>query len=110
MKKYIRYVPFIYATAIASFGLIQLVTQNFLTGLLPFSPTLPFRLLWIYLSSALLLLAAAGIFFSIKAQKAAATAGALFFFFFLVLHVPKLLSNLHDGGEWAAAAEALSLG
>jgi len=34
----------------------------------------------------------------------------VFFFFFLVLHVPKLLSNLHDGGEWAAAAEALSLG
>ena len=110
MKKYIGYGPFIYATAIASFGLIQLVTQNFMTGLLPFSPTLPFRLLWVYLSSTLLLLAAAGIFFSIKPQKAAATAGALFFFFFLVLHVPKVLSNVHDGGEWAAAAEALSLG
>lgn len=110
MKKFIGYGPFIYATAIASFGLIQLVIQNFLTGLLPVPDGLPLRILWVYLSSVIWLIAAIGIFFRIKQQQSAVVAGTLFFLFALALHLPRVLFNLHNGGDWTGFAETLALG
>jgi hypothetical protein len=110
MKKLTVTGPYLYATAIAAFGVIQLVTQNFLTGMLPVPAGLPGRLLWVDLSSFLWLMAAAGIFLWVRPPWAAGLAGVVFFAFFFILHLPKLLGNIYDPNEWTAAFETIMLG
>jgi hypothetical protein len=110
MKKKIEGGPYLYAAALLSFGIIQLVTQNFLGGLFPLSPSLPLHLLWVYVTSGIFILAAMGIFLGIKQQLAAAAAGTFFFGFFLFYHLPKLLSDIHNPVQWTATFEVLALG
>jgi hypothetical protein len=62
------------------------------------------------LTSGIFIVAAAGIFFKIRQQLAAALAGTFFFLLFLFLHLPRLLSHLHDPIQWTVASEVLALG
>jgi hypothetical protein len=110
MKKLTGLGPVFFAVAIAGFGLTQLVTQNFLTGLFPVSPTLPLRAFLVNLSGIVFLIAAAGILFLGRKWLAAALAGALFFAFFLFLHLPKLLGDIYNPVEWTPPFETLLLG
>jgi hypothetical protein len=110
MNKFLKLGPYLYATAIGAFGVIQLVTHNFLTGLLPVAATLPLRWLWMDLSSAVMLLAAAGILFKIRPQLAAVAAGVLFTLFFFALQVPDLLMDVHQPNHWSAMFENVMLG
>ena len=110
MKKLMETGPYLYAAALAGFGIIQLVTQNFLTGLLPVPESLPLkRPLWIYLTSGIFLMVAGAIFFNARQQLAALTAGGLFLFFFLFLDIPKLISDIYNAGQWAATFETVML-
>jgi hypothetical protein len=109
MKKLIGSGPYLYAAAMAVFGIIQLITQNFLAGLLPVPASMPLRWFWMILSSAIFLLVAAGIFFKIRPQIAAVIAGLLFTLFLLVLDLPVLLGHLYSGGNWAATFEDVML-
>lgn len=110
MKKLTELGPVFYAVAIAGFGLTQLVTGDFLTGLFPVSAALPLRGLWLILSSIVFLIAAIGILFLGRKYLAAALAGALFFVFFLFLHLPKLLGDFYNPVEWTPPFEDLMLG
>ncbi len=110
MKKFTGAGAYLYATAVAALGVIQLVVQNFLTGMLPVPSTLPLRLFWVDLSSMVFLVAAAGIFFRVRRQLAAVLAGVAFFVFFLFLHLPKLLGDIYNPNEWTAAFETVMLG
>jgi hypothetical protein len=110
MKKITEAGPYLYAVAIAAFAVIQLVTQNFLTGMLPVPATLPLRLFWVDLSSAIWLVAAVGISIPRWRQISAVVAGGLFFVFFLCLGLPKLLGDLYNPNEWTPAFEAMMLG
>jgi hypothetical protein len=110
MKKLTDLGPVFYAIAIAGFGVTQLVTRNFLTGLLPVPGTVPLRTIWMIVSSLLLLLAAVGILFLGRKWLAAALAGATFFVFFLVLHLPMLLGDLYNPVLWTPPFETLMLG
>ncbi len=110
MKKFTGVGPYLYAAAIAAFGVTQVVTQNFLTGMLPVPLTLPLRLFWVDLSSAIFIVAAAGIFFRVQQHLAAVLAGVLFFIFFFFLHLPKLFSDVYNPNEWTAAFETVMLG
>ena len=80
-NRFLRIGPYLYAAAIGAFGVIQLVTHNFLTGLLPVAATLPLRWFWMDLSSAVLLLASAGILFKIRPQVAAVVRGIVVYAF-----------------------------
>lgn len=102
--------PYLYAAALLSFGIIQLVTQKFLGGLFPPAPSLPLYGLWVLLTSGIFIAAAAGIFLKIKQQLAAAMAGTFFFLLFLFLHLPRLLVRIHDPIRWTVAFEVLALG
>ena len=110
MKKITGVGPYLYAAAIAAFGVTQLVMQNFLTGMLPVPSTLPLRPFWVDLSSAIFIVAAAGIFFRVRQHLAAVLAGVLFFVFFFFLHLPKLLGDIYNPNEWTAAFETMMLG
>jgi len=109
-NKFLKAGPYLYAAAIGAFGVIQLVTHNFLTGLLPVVATLPLRWLWMDLSSAVMLLAAAGIFFRIRPQLAAVAAGLLFTLFFFALQLPDLIMDIHQPNNWTAMFENVMLG
>ena len=109
MKKLTAFGPIFYAVAVAAFGVIQLVTQNFLTGLFPVPAGLPLRALWLILSSLVFLLSAVGMLFLGRKYLAAAMAGACFFVFFLFLHLPKLLGDLYNPVVWTPPFEALML-
>jgi len=110
MKKLTELGPVFYAIAAAGFGVNQLVTQNFLTGLFPVPAGIPLRLLLMILSSVIFLLSAVGILFLGRKYLAAALAGASFFVFFLFLHLPKLLGDLSNPVVWTPPFEALMLG
>lgn len=110
MKKLTDAGPYFYAIAVAAFGVIQLVTQNFLTGLFPVPAGLPWRVFWVDLCSVLFLLAGAGLAFRVRPYLAAALAGYIFFLFFFSVHLPKMLTDIYNPNAWSPAFEALMLG
>ncbi|HLZ89327.1 MAG TPA: hypothetical protein VKQ52_18865 [Puia sp.] len=110
MKKLTEMGPLFYAIAVAGFGVNQLVTQNFLTGLLPVPASLPLRAFWMVLSSVVFLIAAVGMVFLGRKYLAAALAGTQFFLFFLLLHLPKLLGDIYNPVVWTPPFETLMLG
>ncbi|HXB07015.1 MAG TPA: hypothetical protein VNW04_07865 [Puia sp.] len=110
MKKLTEWGPVFYGIAVAGFGVNQLVTLNFLTGLFPVPAGLPLRMFWLILSSFVFLVSAVGILFLGRKYLAAAMAGAAFFIFFLFLHLPLLLGDLYNPVLWTPPFEALMLG
>jgi hypothetical protein len=110
MKKLTDAGPYFYAIAVAAFGVIQLVAQNFLEGFFPVPDGLPWRVLWVDLCSILFLLAGAGLAFRVRPYLAAALAGYLFFLFFFSVHLPKMLTDIYNPNAWSPAFEALMLG
>ncbi|HEV2479644.1 MAG TPA: hypothetical protein VGS79_08260 [Puia sp.] len=110
MKKLTDAGPYFYAVAVAAFGVIQLVTQNFLTGLFPVPAGLPLRAFWVDLCSILFLLAGAGLALRVRPYLAAALAGYVFFLFFFSVHLPKMLTDIYNPNAWSPAFEALMLG
>jgi hypothetical protein len=110
MKKLTELGPVFYAVGVAGFGVTQLLTKNFLTGLFPVPGEVPLRGLLMILSSAIFLLVALGMLFLGRKWLAAALAGASFYVFFLVLHLPMLLGDLNNPLFWTPPFEALMLG
>src|SRR6202012_2889743 len=109
MRKFTGMAPYLYGAAIAAFGVIQLVTQNFLSALLPVPPMLPLRGILMVLSSAVFILAGLCIFFGIRRQLALVAAGILLAVFLLALQLPLLLIDPHNGGNWAVTFEGVML-
>lgn len=110
MKKLTELGPVFYAIGVAGFGVNQLVTQNFLTGLFPVPGGVPLRTFLMIVSSVVFLLLAVGMLFLGRKWLAAALTGATFFVFFLVLHLPMLLGDLKNPTVWTPPFEALMLG
>lgn len=104
-----RVAPYFYGAAIAAFGVIQMVTQDFLSSLLQVPPALPLRWLWMILSSAVFILAGLCIVFGIRRQLALVGVGTLLAIFLLGLQLPALLTNIHNANDWAVAFEGVML-
>jgi uncharacterized membrane protein YphA (DoxX/SURF4 family) len=101
--------PYFYGAAIAAFGVIQLVSHNFLSSLLQVPPTMPLRWIWMGLSSIIFILSGLCIVFGIRRQLALVAAGMLLAIFLLGLQLPALLMNLHNAGDWAVTFEGVML-
>jgi len=99
-----------YAIAVAAFGVIQLASQNFLTGLFPVPAGLPWRAFWVDVSSIAFLLSGAGLALRVRPYLAAALAGYIFFLFFFSVHLPRMLTDIYNPNAWSPAFEALMLG
>jgi uncharacterized membrane protein YphA (DoxX/SURF4 family) len=109
MRKFTRVAPNFYGAAMAAFGVIQLVTQNFLSSLLQVPSTLPLRWILMILSSAIFILAGLCIVFGIRRQLALVAAGTLLAIFLLGLQLPALLMNIHNANDWAVTFEGVML-
>lgn len=100
---------YFYAVAVASFGVIMLIVQNFLTGLLPVPAGVPLHgVLWL-LTSAVFILAAAAVVLGFRRQLALVAIGVVFLLFLFGLHLPALFANIYNGGNWAATFEVIML-
>ena len=104
-----RGAPYFYGAAMAAFGVIQLVTQNFLSSLLQVPPTSPLRWISMLLSSAIFILTGLSIVFNIRRQLALVAVGTLLAIFLLALQLPALLMNLHNANDWAVTFEGVML-
>jgi uncharacterized membrane protein len=109
MNKFMRAAPYFYGVALTAFGVIQLVTQNFLSSLLQVPPALPLRWILMLLSSVVFILAGLCIVFGIRRQLALVAAGTLLGIFLLALQLPALLMNLHNANDWAVTFEGVML-
>jgi uncharacterized membrane protein len=108
MKRLITAGSTILGLSLIGFGVVQLVTQNFLTSLLPFT-TLPAKLLWVNVTAIMFLLCGVFLMLRKSAARAATVTALLFTLFFLYPHLPRLLSNIYDPRVWTVAFETLAI-
>ena len=99
---------YLFALAIIGIGLVHFVTGNFPSSLLPV-PAMTGRLLLVYLIGFVFCAGGISLFFERVALTGAIIIGTTFLILFLFPHLPKLLSNVTDPGEWTVAAETLAL-
>lgn len=98
----------LYAAALISLGLKMIIVAGFPADLIPIPKALPGYGLLASVSGLVLLLSGVGI--ARQVRRAALLAAGLFGVFALVLHLPLLLSNPGNGGEWTVFFEHVALG
>jgi uncharacterized membrane protein len=99
---------YLFALATIGIGLVHFVTGNFPSSLLPF-PLIAGRLFLVYLIGFVFCAGGISLLFERVALPGAIVIGSTFLLLFLFPHLPKLLSNVNDPGEWTVAAETLAL-
>jgi len=99
--------PYFFGMAMVAFGIQHFVTEKLTIRVGP--PWFPARPLCAYLTGTALIVAGAAIIIGKYARLAATLLGAILFLFFLLLHIPRILVNLHDPGPWTSGFEILAL-
>lgn len=97
-----------YAVAVGALGLEHLIRGNFSAGLLPFPTTFPGRYIVALAVGVVLLFAGVCIATLWKGRLAASWLGVFFLLLVLYPHVPILVANVHNGGEWTVFFELVS--
>src|SRR5450432_3135496 len=100
---------YLFVAAIIAFGVIQLVTKNFMSALLPFSASLPGRIFCVNILSAAFIVPAICIIINRSAKTSAFILGVLLLLLIIYPHIPLLLSNIYDPNEWTVAFETLAI-
>jgi uncharacterized membrane protein len=98
---------YFFALAIVAFGIQHFIYAHFAAGLGP--PWFPGRPLWAYLTSGALAAAGTAIFLGRELRLAATLLGTLLLLFFLVVHVPRIVTRLHDPRPWTSGFEILAM-
>jgi uncharacterized membrane protein len=106
---YLKSGKLFFGIAILAIGIIHIITGNFPAGLLPVAISLPGRILLVYVTGIAMIVAGVLILIKRFTYSGAFLAGVVFLVILLLLHLPKLVLNLYDPGEWAAAFEVFSL-
>jgi uncharacterized membrane protein len=99
--------PYLFGMAMVAFGIQHFVIERLTIRVGP--PWFPVRPLWAYCTGAALIAAGAAIIVRRKARLAATLLGMILFLFFLLLHIPRILVNLHDPGPWTSGFEILAM-
>jgi uncharacterized membrane protein len=101
---------YLFAISMAAFGIQQFICSDFVPGLMPLPAWNPGRLLLIYVIGFGLVAAGASIVANKGARFAATLLGLMWSLCVLVLHVPRLAANPHNGSMWAGAFEVVAIG
>jgi len=101
---------YLFALSTIAFGIQQFIISDFVPGLLPVPEWIPGRVLLAVISGCGFVAAGASIVTNKGARLTATLLGLLWFLGVLVLHAPRLAANLHNGGMWAGAFEAVAIG
>ncbi|HLX91995.1 MAG TPA: hypothetical protein VKR32_09955 [Puia sp.] len=100
---------YIFLAAIAGIGLVHLVTGNFPAGLEPVSTRLPYRHIVAWAVGIIMIMASVGALVPQERRASYVCLAAVFFVLLIYPNVVKLLKDIHDGGQWTAVFETLSL-
>jgi uncharacterized membrane protein len=98
---------YLFAIAIAAFGIQHFVYAKYAAGLGP--PWIPGSPLRACFMGAALVIAGVRIAANLKTRVSATLLGFLLLFYYLLLYVPRLAANVHDPGPWTSGAEILAL-
>lgn len=109
ISNYVKAGTWFFALSIIALGIIHEVTQNFPTALLPVPASLPIRIAFVNITGVILTVA--GILMLTKKYKlqGAYFAGTIFILMLLLVHIPKLLSDVHNPGGWTPMFEVVGL-
>jgi uncharacterized membrane protein len=100
---------FLFAIAMAGFGVQYLVYGRYLGGLPPVPPWAPGGAWGAYLTGAVLIAAGVSILANWKARFSATVLGLLFLLCVLLLHTERLSAVIHNGNDRTRALEPLAL-
>jgi len=92
------------------FGVQHFIYKNFLPKLEPVPAWVPARVVLAYVTGTIIILAAVGIVSGILDRQSAIVLGIIFIGSVIFLHLPLLVSNLHDPDKWACICEELGIG
>src|SRR6478672_11922271 len=96
--------------ALVAFGIQHLIYREFVTRLVPKLPAwIPGHAFWACLLGIVLVVAGVAIVWGMEAGWAGMLLGTIGLLSVLVLYLPRLAGNLHDGGLWTNAGKALML-
>jgi hypothetical protein len=99
---------YIFAIALAAIAIIQFVTGAMPSSLAPFPKDMPGQEILAYVSGLIFLSAAIAVFINKKAVLLLTTAAMVFVLLLAYPHIPKLLSNVYNAGEWVVFLETLA--
>jgi len=100
---------YLFALAVIAFGIIQLVTGQFLSSLLPIDPTLPAKTFLLYMISTVFVVGGLGLIPAANARRMALLLGLFFFGLFIYPHIVRFATgHVTDPGEWTVAFETLA--
>jgi uncharacterized membrane protein len=106
---YLRTGKLFFAFITLAIGVIHIAFHNFPLGLLPVPVTMPGREVLVYVTGVLFILSGLMLFTKKYAYYGAVVAGAVWILFLILLHIPKLIGDIHNGGEWTATFEMVTL-
>ena len=99
---------FLYALAMVVFGIQHFMYAGFVATLVP--GWIPRHLFWAYLVGVALVAAGISIAINKMARLACVLLGSMIFLFVLLIHVPSVISNIHDGSRVTNAFKDVGLG
>ncbi|MFT3822907.1 MAG: hypothetical protein QM731_03265 [Chitinophagaceae bacterium] len=105
---YIKAGRLLYAIAMLAIGIIDIVTHHFPAGLLPVPADLPAKTILTYVSGGTMILTATWMLVKPNSYQGSLTAVLIWLVLLVSIHLPKLLPDLQNGGEWAAALEVIA--
>ena len=97
----------VFALSMAMFGAQHFKFATFIATLVP--SWIPGHLFWAYFTGAAMLAAAVAIAATRYAHLAAASLGIMFLLWVLLLHAPRVATQIQKGDEWTSAFVALAL-
>jgi uncharacterized membrane protein YphA (DoxX/SURF4 family) len=98
---------FFVAVSMAIFGLDHLLAARFVAGLVP--SWIPWHLFWVYFTAFGFFAAAISMATKKFVSLVEALLGLMFLLWVVLLHVPRVAANLHNGAEWNSAFVALAM-
>lgn len=99
---------FLYAFTMLVFGIQHFMYASFVATLVP--GWIPCHLFWAYFVGVALIAAGVSIAINKKARLACIMLGAMIFLFVLLVHIPLVTQNIHDGGKITNAFKDVGLG
>ncbi|MFL6546670.1 MAG: hypothetical protein ACJ8LM_16025, partial [Candidatus Udaeobacter sp.] len=98
---------YLYAVALIVFGIQHFQYAAFIATLIP--TWIPAHLFWAYFVGVAFLGASLSIVSRIQARLATGLLAVMFLLWVLVLHLPRVVSAVHNGNEWTSMFVALAM-
>lgn len=98
----------VYAIAILTIGLIHIITNGFPKGLVPVPADLPGKNILAFITGGVLVVAALMLLIKKYTTYGAYVALAIWLLILGLVHLPKLLPDIHNGGEWTGTFEVIA--